>query len=217
MSGESDSGWREASLGPGVIAGDGAAHDLQVQQRALAPRRGDGDAEQLDHPVGVELADLLQRPCPSAPRRRSTPRPARSRSRGRGSADPRCGRPSTRMCTPSSSPHSGLCSSASRSWGSSSPKLRGLLVVIEDVVAVEVVHRQSPSDLEPEHLAPGQQRVHERVDVGGLVVDADARARGRAHAQAAHQRLRAVVPGADAHARRGRPARRRRGDACPRS
>ena len=33
----------------------------------------------------------------------------------------------TRMCTPSSSPHRGLCSSASRSWGSSAPKLRGRL------------------------------------------------------------------------------------------
>ncbi len=36
---------------PGVVTCDRAAHDLQVQERALAPRRRHGDAEQLDHPV----------------------------------------------------------------------------------------------------------------------------------------------------------------------
>ena len=103
----------------------------------------------------------------------------------------------TRMCTPSSSPHSGLCSSASRSCGLELAEVPRALVVVEDVVAVEVVH-QAVTARRPR--ARPSSAVDERVDVGGLVVDADARARGRADAEAAHQRLRAVVAGADADA-----------------
>ena len=46
-----------------------------------------------------------------------------------------------RSWTFSSSPHSGLMSSNSRSASSSSPQLCGLLVVLEDLLAVQVVHR----------------------------------------------------------------------------
>src|ERR1041385_9097084 len=46
---------------PGVVARHGPAYGLQVQQRALAARRGDRDPQQVDHPVGAELAGLLQR------------------------------------------------------------------------------------------------------------------------------------------------------------
>lgn len=45
---------------PVVVARHRATHDLQVQQRALAPGRRHGDAEQVDHPVRVQLADLVQ-------------------------------------------------------------------------------------------------------------------------------------------------------------
>src|ERR1039458_9671595 len=57
---------------------------------------------------------------------------------------------------------------------------------------------------QPEDFAPSDERIHEHVDVAGIVVHADARPRGRAHPEAAHQRLRAVVAGADANARAAR-------------
>src|SRR5207253_1057426 len=47
---------------------------------------------------------------------------------------------------------------------------------------------------------PGQQRIDQRIDVRGFAVDADRSARRGAHAEAAHQRLRAVVAGTYAHA-----------------
>ena len=93
-----------------------------------------------------------------------------------------------------------------------------VLVVLEDEVAVEVVHQPR------EDLLRLADRVDERVDVGGDVVGAEARARGRDDAEAAHQRLRAVVARAHADVRaaeqladvvgvdagRGRRRRRRR-------
>ena len=70
-----------------------------------------------------------------------------------------------------------------------------VLVVVEDEVAVEGVHRT-----ELEDLARLVERVHQPVDVLARVVDVEAGARGRGHAQLAHQRLGAVVAGADADA-----------------
>src|SRR5262249_9146424 len=76
------------------------------------------------------------------------------------------------------------------------------------------LYRQSsyqPRTLKPTRLGPSrrpsqaedvstrQQRLGERVDVRGLGGDADARARGRAHSETAHQGLRAVVAGPDAN------------------
>src|SRR5215213_5383758 len=62
------SGWRTADarpapglLGPARVAGRGAAHHLQRQQRALASRRADVDSELLDDPVGAQALDLLER------------------------------------------------------------------------------------------------------------------------------------------------------------
>src|SRR5205807_4469401 len=46
--------------GPASVARNGSTHDLQVQQRALAPGGRDGDPEQLDHPVGVEPPDVVE-------------------------------------------------------------------------------------------------------------------------------------------------------------
>src|SRR4051812_30205980 len=46
---------------PARVAGDRAAQDLEVEQRALAPRRRDRDAEQVDQPLAVELGDLRDR------------------------------------------------------------------------------------------------------------------------------------------------------------
>src|ERR1041385_9159556 len=51
-----------------------------------------------------------------------------------------------------------------------------------------------------EQLARLPQRRDERVDVVDVVIDVKRRARGRRNAKAPHQRLRAVVPGADADA-----------------
>ena len=52
-------------------------------------------------------------------------------------------RPSlTRMCTPSSSPQSGLCSSALEVVRVELAEVARALVVLEDVFAVEVVHRR---------------------------------------------------------------------------
>ena len=68
------------------------------------------------------------------------------------------------------------------------------LVVLEDEVAVEVVHQRSKTSC-ASRIASDQ-----RVDVLRDVVGAEARARGRGDAQTGHQRLRAVVAGADAHA-----------------
>src|SRR6187551_1202243 len=48
-------------LGPARVARRRSAHHLQRQQGALAARGGDLDAELLDHPVGAELLDLLER------------------------------------------------------------------------------------------------------------------------------------------------------------
>lgn len=39
-------------LGPAAVTGDGAAHDLERQQRALAPGGGNVDTEQVDRPLG---------------------------------------------------------------------------------------------------------------------------------------------------------------------
>ena len=47
--------------GPAGVAGRGAAHHLQGQQRALAARGRDVDAELLEDPVGVELLDVVDR------------------------------------------------------------------------------------------------------------------------------------------------------------
>src|SRR5215212_10979595 len=52
---------RRGLLGPAGVARRGAAHDLEREQRALAARGGDVDAELLDHPVGPERLDLLER------------------------------------------------------------------------------------------------------------------------------------------------------------
>src|SRR5213078_426139 len=46
---------------PRRVAGDGAAQDLEVEQRALAARGRDGDAEQVDEPFAVEVGDLPER------------------------------------------------------------------------------------------------------------------------------------------------------------
>src|SRR5215212_2603406 len=48
-------------LGPARVARDGATDDLQVQQCALAPRRRDRDAEVLEHPVGVQGRRVVDR------------------------------------------------------------------------------------------------------------------------------------------------------------
>src|SRR5712691_7979143 len=47
-----------ALFGPARVAGGGAAHDLERQQRALAASGGDLDAQLLDDPVGAQLGNL---------------------------------------------------------------------------------------------------------------------------------------------------------------
>ena len=67
--------------------------------------------------------------------------------------------------------------------------------MVEDVVAVQGVQ----SAAQPEDLARAVQRVHQPVHVLARVVDVERGARRGAHAEHAHQRLRAVVAGAHAH------------------
>src|SRR5215210_1152915 len=52
---------RRALLRPACVARGRAAHHLERQERALAARGGDVDAELLDHPVGAEAPDLVDR------------------------------------------------------------------------------------------------------------------------------------------------------------
>jgi hypothetical protein len=44
---------------PGALAGQRVAQHLERQKRALAPGRGDVDPEQVEHPVGVERGGLV--------------------------------------------------------------------------------------------------------------------------------------------------------------
>ena len=55
-------------------------------------------------------------------------------------------------------------------------------------------------DAQPNSVAHGAERVDERVDVVLVVVEVERGPRGRRHAEAAHQRLGAVVAGAHADA-----------------
>ena len=57
----------------------------------------------------------------------------------------------------------------------------------------------SPRRSESEDIAGAVERVGQRVDVGGVVVQVEAGTCGGGHAQQAHQRLGAVVAGAHAH------------------
>ncbi len=76
---------RRLGLPAGGVAEAGALEHLQRQQRALHPRGGDVDPEQVEHEVAGR-ASAGRRPASRSPRRRpSRPTPARSRSRGRRS------------------------------------------------------------------------------------------------------------------------------------
>ena len=122
---------------------------------------------------------------------------------------------STTMCTPSSSPQSGLWSCELEVVRVELAEVPRVLVVVEDVVAVEVVHRLRAA----EHLARAvRARATSAVDVLARVVDVEAR-RGpwRRTPRRAHQRLRAVVAGADADGLAVAAARRCRAGACRRS
>ena len=65
--------------------------------------------------------------------------------------------------------------------------------MLEDLLAIEVVHQAKTSWTR-------SRPATRRVDVLVGVVHGERRARGRRHAEAAHQRLGAVVAGAHAHA-----------------
>ena len=101
--------------------------------------------------------------------------------------------PSSLSWTFSSSPQSGLKSSNSRSGlGQLAPVMR-LLVVIQDVLAIEVVHQPNTPRTEPS--ASIRRSTSSRVEwTAKLARDV------AGDAEAAHQRLRAVVAGADADA-----------------
>ncbi len=143
---------------PRVVARHRAPHDLEVRAGALAPGRRDVDPQQVDHPVRAELADLVSA-CPSAPRRRSTPRPGRSRSRGRGSAGPRS-LVRRRGCARRARLRRAGCAPRLEVVGLELSEVLRALVVLEDVVAVEVVAHHRPKT-----SRAGMQRVDQRVDV----------------------------------------------------
>ncbi len=82
----------------------------------------------------------------------------------------------------------------------------GALVVLEDLLAVQVVHQAKTSFTRPRPATS-------RSTSSRGVVHGERRARGRLQAERAHQRLGAVVAGADADAVAGRGSRRRRGGA----
>ena len=97
-----------------------------------------------------------------------------------------------------SSPQNGFVSSNSRSNSSRRPKLCGPLVVLEDLVAVELVHR---STVARARRPPGvEQALDQAVDLLAGGVDAEAGAGRGGDAEALHQRLGAVVAGADGDA-----------------
>ena len=54
--------------------------------------------------------------------------------------------------------------------------------------------------LEREDIAGAVERIGQRIDIIGVVVQVEAGARRRIHAEQAHQRLRAMVAGTDGHA-----------------
>ena len=73
-------------------------------------------------------------------------------------------------------------------------------VVVEDDLAVEVFEAGHGRLLsEAEDVGCAVERIGQRVDVVLVVVQVEAGARGGVHAEQAHQRLGAVVAGADAH------------------
>src|SRR4051812_15442688 len=56
-------GWVQSvlrlALRPGSVARGGAAEHFEAEQRTLAPRGGDVDPELLDHPLGGQIADVV--------------------------------------------------------------------------------------------------------------------------------------------------------------
>ena len=109
------------------------------------------------------------------------------------------------------SPHSGLVPSYVASGGSSVPKLCGLPVVLEDLVAVQVVHgtcrvpaRRRPvrdgragAGVGAEDALHAAQAGRQAVDVVAAAVDVEGGAAGGRLAEPLVERLRAVVAGAD--------------------
>src|SRR5713226_3310620 len=89
--------------------------------------------------------------------------------------------------------------------------IAGLLVMVEDDLAVQLVEGQAHATLtlasprgrgnrHPEQLAGFAQALHQQVDLVLGVVQVEAGAGRSGHAQLAHQRMAAVVAGADADA-----------------
>ncbi len=68
------------------------------------------------------------------------------------------------------------------------------------VAAVGAAALTRGRSVQPQHATDFTEPVDQPLDVRHRVVHREGRARGRAHAEAAHQRLRAVMSGANAHA-----------------
>ena len=124
----------DAELGQHVLKA------VVAQHRALEPGRADLDAEQVEQVVGAEGLDLGERLALDLVGQEralawliAQPRPVNPT------------RPRRRRVTPSwsviRSPHSGLLPSKRRVGVLDDPEVVGPPVVLEDVVAVEVVHR----------------------------------------------------------------------------
>ena len=179
------------------------------QQRALAARRRDGDPEQRRASSRRRAAPASSTSMPissseaieAAACEIAQPWPWKRRSAMRPSA--------TAICTPSSSPHSGLTSCASWSWWLELAEVARTLVVLEDEVAVEVVHQRAKISCASRIASTSASTS------AAHVVGAEARARGRGDAEAAPS---AAARSGGSRARRrcgGRAARRRRGGGCP--
>ena len=123
---------------------------------------------------------------------------------------------SSLMKTCCSSPQNGFVSSKSRSKSSSRPKLCGPLVVLEDLIAVELVHGQPPSD-SPNTLRASWRPSTSRSISLARRVDAEARPRGRRRRRGAPSAAARSGGRRERRPRGGRGSRRRRGRGSPRA